>query len=64
MFYEFVNIGKLSTDCFIVVDLSEIFLAFERILYALNSTNELFDSCAQIEGDGFWGLRGIIGTDT
>jgi hypothetical protein len=43
MFSEFADIGKLSTDCLIVVYLSKIFLAFEQILYDVKSTNELFD---------------------
>jgi hypothetical protein len=53
MFYEFANIGKLSTDCFIVVDLSKIFLAFERILYAQTVQMNYLISARKLKGTGF-----------
>jgi hypothetical protein len=43
MFFEFEDIGKLSTTSSIVIDFSKLFWAFEQILYGLNSTIELFD---------------------
>ena len=44
MFFEFVYIGKLSTDYLLVKKLHELFLAlFERTVYASKSNIELFD---------------------